>query len=69
MCFDVFILRRGFYSFFFLFSPLFTPRLRRSQNKVFLNTDSLLLDLVSGQGDAGIKSSMGGTNKQKSSWR
>lgn len=41
----------------------------RSNNKLFLNTDSLLLDLVSGQGDAGIKSSMGGTNKQKSSWR
>eukprot|EP00903_Cladosiphon_okamuranus_P015066 g13938.t1 len=40
----------------------------RSQNKLFLNTDSLLLDLVSGQGDAGIKSSMGGS-KQKSSWR
>lgn len=38
----------------------------RSNNKLFLNTDSLLLDLV-GQGDAGIKSTMGGT--KKSSWR
>lgn len=41
----------------------------RSNNKLFLNTDSLLLDLVGGQGDTTIKSSMGGTSKQKSSWR
>ncbi|CAN0134419.1 unnamed protein product [Ectocarpus sp. 6 AP-2014] len=38
----------------------------RSNNKLFLNTDSLLLDLV-GQGDAGIKSTMGGA--KKSLWR
>lgn len=41
----------------------------RSNNKLFLNTDSLLLDLVGGQGDTTIKSSMGGTSKQKTSWR
>lgn len=35
----------------------------RSNNKLFLNTDSLLLDLVGGQGDTTIKSSMGGTSK------
>lgn len=47
--------------------PLLYLIWRRSQNKLFLNTDSLLLDLVSGQGDAGIKSSMG--NGTKKSWR
>lgn len=61
------------FSIFFFATPfplsLDPTPLRRSQNKLFLNTDSLLLDLVSGQGDAGIKSSMGGASKQKSSWR
>lgn len=35
----------------------------RSNNKLFLNTDSLLLDLVSSQGDSNIKSSMGNSKK------
>ncbi|CAN0095137.1 unnamed protein product [Pylaiella littoralis] len=38
----------------------------RSNNKLFLNTDSLLLDLGGGQSDAGIKSSIG---SKKTSWR
>lgn len=37
----------------------------RSNNKLFLNTDSLLLDLVGSQGDTNIKGAMGNTNKQK----
>eukprot|EP00904_Undaria_pinnatifida_P006219 jgi/Undpi1/2727/HiC_scaffold_14.g06105.m1 len=41
----------------------------RSNNKLFLNTDSLLLDLVGGQGDSDIRSSMGKPAKAKSSWR
>lgn len=38
----------------------------RSQNKLFLNTESLLLDLAGKEGDTSMS---GGSNKAKSSWR
>lgn len=38
----------------------------RSNNKLFLNADSLLLDLAGSQGDSKIKSSMQGTSGGKS---